>query len=944
MGVPPAPPLRSSRHLWGLPTAIQVPALAAKIFEANHLVEFSFELARAAQTAKRPWAMVNPEGSFLWEMKQWEQLEYEEWEVHACRFGGSRPFPRRVRSSSKKLATIGQDGKCNGQHLHRPWAPQFGPNGFKGFSSRKEAALPADLCNRIASDLKSSYDLASPRASGVAATLEVMATVQGLAGDENRRRNALNAAATGRQVRGRRLQQLVPEHKSVADIVLDDSRTLVKRRRLNAFRDDQGRTWPNDTQVLAITEGESSGKKKVKLGTPWSRVEFFELAKKVAHPFSADPVPSEPDLAVFNCVTLGPEEIVRRRETWFAKWERRARQLEAEEQKLAATLHPDVAERARKKKPLLLREILVETGFPSTDLIISMIQEGFPMFGPFPVTNVFPKREHMAAITKEEALKAAKWARPATAARKKPCWEAKVEEELRKVTKDELEAGECRGPFSAEELDRRYPGGWLAGPRIPVIQKKCIRPCEHYSAFGQNATASAQETVDTEGIDQILAMIKIWTRLLGTNSTVKLDMPDGSVREGQRHASYDKEESRALRGRLVDLKRAYKQLARSPKDADMSIFSLPGKAGAPPEFYEAIVLGFGARNAVLGFNYAARAIRHIANKSLNLAVTHFFDDYTQVDCVPLAGHSAASLERLLRLLGWTFKAGPEDLKRPASCFEPLGVRIDLTQAGVAIVGNTPKRAKAIAEEINRLVGAGSIAPSEIASLLGVCQYMEAQTAGRSGSLVMRNIRRAAGNRGPSGLENLKALIAALGEHVEQTVPRRIKLVGGNPPVLILTDAAAETSGSTFGAVLFDPLGQHFQFCAGQFSEGQVVKWKQVVGEQIICQAELAAAPIALSTWETIVSHREVLLFIDNEPAKDAAINGTSSSDVSAEMVHQMRLWCTKRGVAPWFERVPSPSNLADPPSRRSFEELLSLGATRVCAAVHPSFDIEFTEL
>ena len=55
----------------------------------------------------------------------------------------------------------------------------------------------------------------------------------------------------------------------------------------------------------------------------------------------------------------------------------------------------------------------------------------------------------------------------------------------------------------------------------------------------------------------------------------------------------------------------------------------------------------------------------------------------------------------------------------------------------------------------------------------------------------------------------------------------------------------------------------------------------------------------------------------------------------------MRLLCTAKGVAPWFERVPSPSNIADPPSRGDFEELFQLGAIQVALVILPAFDIEF---
>ena len=87
----------------------------------------------------------------------------------------------------------------------------------------------------------------------------------------------------------------------------------------------------------------------------------------------------------------------------------------------------------------------------------------------------------------------------------------------------------------------------------------------------------------------------------------------------------------------------------------------------------------------------------------------------------------------------------------------------------------------------------------------------------------------------------------------------------------------------------------------------------------------------------------MILFVDNVLARDAAINGVSASSASSRMVMEMRLLCTNRGVGPWFERVPSPSNIADPPSRGSFEELEGLGAVRVKPVVLPAFEIEFTD-
>ena len=69
-------------------------------------------------------------------------------------------------------------------------------------------------------------------------------------------------------------------------------------------------------------------------------------------------------VAVFNCLTLGPEEIDRRREEWFTKWEARAEALSAREADMCQDLHPDVAGQAKKMGPLLTAEIMESCALP----------------------------------------------------------------------------------------------------------------------------------------------------------------------------------------------------------------------------------------------------------------------------------------------------------------------------------------------------------------------------------------------------------------------------------------------------------------------------------------------------------------------------------------------------------------------------------------------------
>ena len=100
-------------------------------------------------------------------------------------------------------------------------------------------------------------------------------------------------------------------------------------------------------------------------------------------------------------------------------------------------------------------------------------------------------------------------------------------------------------------------------------------------------------------------------------------------------------------------------------------------------------------------------------------------------------------------------------------------------------------------------------------------------------------------------------------------------------------------------------------------------------EQVICQAELLAIPVAFRTWEGHLAGRDVVVFIDNEPAKDALIHGISSSLQSSLLVRYTRILCARAAVGAWYERVASPSNIADDPSRGKFTALLAAGAIEV---------------
>ena len=84
---------------------------------------------------------------------------------------------------------------------------------------------------------------------------------------------------------------------------------------------------------------------------------------------------------------------------------------------------------------------------------------------------------------------------------------------------------------------------------------------------------------------------------------------------------------------------------------------------------------------------------------------------------------------------------------------------------------------------------------------------------------------------------------------------------------------------------------------------------------IIFEAELAAVLVAFVLWQPHVAARPVVCFVDNNSTRDVLIKGAARNEVGSVLA---RLFLSIEALArafAWIARVPSPSNVADHPSR-----------------------------
>ena len=85
--------------------------------------------------------------------------------------------------------------------------------------------------------------------------------------------------------------------------------------------------------------------------------------------------------------------------------------------------------------------------------------------------------------------------------------------------------------------------------------------------------------------------------------------------------------------------------------------------------------------------------------------------------------------------------------------------------------------------------------------------------------------------------------------------------------------------------------------------------------QVVGQAEILPCLAARMLWKERCRNRPVLNFVDNEAARYALIKGTSPTMDSAVLTAAFWNEDSGLGAFSWFERVPSPCNVADNPSR-----------------------------
>jgi hypothetical protein len=296
----------------------------------------------------------------------------------------------------------------------------------------------------------------------------------------------------------------------------------------------------------------------------------------------------------------------------------------------------------------------------------------------------------------------------------------------------------------------------------------------------------------------------------------------------------------------------------------------------------------------------------------------------------LAGNSQAALCLMLDVLGWGFdKEGPKsDDFSLLVC--ALGVQFDLSgcKDGLLRVCNTEKRVKETITLLDEILTRGDLKKRDALVLRGRLAFCDAFIFGRLGKVALQEItRHAYASPFQECLSNsLKGALKLLKERVLRGKPRLLSCRMLDT-LFLLTDASFDPcDGAGLGAVLVSGQGQVLAWYGLKVAIERLSTLMDGGKETVIGELETLAVAMSLLLWADHLDSTQLMVYIDNEGSKFSLIKGYSVSRAITAICALAATTLDEHYVLPWFGRIPSPSNLADFPSRQLKHPLLEQNA------------------
>ena len=869
-----------------------------RVEAANQLYDITCSLVLLLHERKVGWSIENPASSLMWltkpfcKLMQLLQDEILGVTFHTCMFNAPRKKQTALWTNVEWLRQM--ERHCDGSHEHLPW----GLTESGTFATAEECAYNPVMCK-----FWTQYICEFALARGIAAPPEQLDQVHPGHKQLNEQRNR---AILGLQPRGTKAPPLLTDFLQQQECGssqlpflchippgsrLPDSEHFPKGARLLKAWNDMG------------GDGSDRSPNRFIVGCPIDPEDYLIQASRLVHPSDMMILLDDWMLKALDLNRAGNEvELRKSRIRWSNNMVQLAKFCPAREDCLAKHL-VGISEG---KRFGLLGKALEAVEYADCQ-VAEEARLGFNLVGWMNPSGVFAERMRPPSLLVSDLVQGSHFFVQHVLHRLKSSGDERLDAELWKATMAEVAEGFLDGPHPVSSL----PAGCLLSPRFGIRQGEKMRPIDDFTVSSINLTVGLKEKLQVETIDELMAIGKRCMQMFGRNA--------------------------ALCGRTFDLRKAYRQLGVSEDSLRFSWIGVWNPLEQRVFIFQMRSLPFGAVASVSAFLRMSRALRELGTRGGSLVWSSFFDDFIALTSPSNIDSALMTVRFLFHITGWKLSEDP--LKNAAfdTKFNALGVSLDFSHMsqGKILVGNTQKRRDELLLAMREILSTDRMTPAVAESLRGRLIFAEAQVFGRGSKLAVRALAEPCHSRqvmSPLSDEvrfGLRWMISRL----ESSVPRSVS-VSDSPSKLLFIDGACEPSIDgglpkvSVGGVLFDSNGKGMK-CFGETLPERVVKaWSNGHKRQLVFEAEVLPYLLALRLWYDDLQHSNLLVFIDNEAARQSWVRGYADSWYARCMIHQGTLLEAKAMANTYFCRVPTHSNVADGPSRDYFDLCQRLGAVR----------------
>jgi len=635
--------------------------------------------------------------------------------------------------------------------------------------------------------------------------------------------------------------------------------------------------------------------------------EHMRRAVRFQSPFNtASPIDDDIAFAIYAVMVWGP---------FFGAWqtgqqramERVLAAMEPARMCLAKWMPPDVAKVASKKNPMAVALVTVLLRWPDRALAGEYVL-GHKIVGHQPSSGLFREisQEEIGVTELQEGF----FGQAAEdyideILRSPPPRESETIEQM--VNEEELKGYQSR-PASSNDMRRKFgKGNWRPMPLFL-----------HKEGSGKNRLIA----------DGKRGHHNRWTSEEETLFVIAVDFVT-SVAAAYREAIVEKFEGKVpwwayLALGTDDMIDAFRQSPVHGEQLGANVVAF--YSVARQRWLFAIVYGmvYGMRSAVLHFNRFPTLAVAAARRIGAVCCGAYFDDITTLECT-VAVTSQNFVNFVVGALGG--QLGPKKSMPARRWRVMLGVHVRLDEAleeGFVTYEPRDETIQKIAKAADERVSEGSCTPAQASKLRGLGGWAAGSTFRRCARLAMVALkRRQQSLDGSWGLdENMIETMNFLKYVLPRVPPRRVEL--GAPerqPIKVYSDASWECKDTAAIEAAAIPPRLGWVIIMDDVVLGRTMALPQEIVDTWIHRktqifaAEAVVPILAMILEPDIFKGKDVVWFIDNEPAVSSLIRGSTKAEDVGHLAAAAQIQALRLGAAVWFEWVASDDNPSDGLSR-----------------------------